>query len=82
MNVNEFYGKLEELLEVPAASITGATVLKQLEAWDSLAVISFIAMVDTDYGVTLPAKRIASAVTAGDLCALIDEQKRQAAVAQ
>jgi acyl carrier protein len=82
MNENEFYGYLEELLEVPAGSIAGETALKDLEAWDSLAVISFIAMVDSNYGLTLPAKRIAAAVTVNDLAALIQEQKAQTAGAR
>jgi acyl carrier protein len=82
MNENEFYGHLEELLEVPAGSIARETALKDLEAWDSLAVISFIAMVDSNYGLTLPAKRIAAAVTVNDLAALIQEQKAQTAGAR
>jgi acyl carrier protein len=82
MNENEFYGYLEELLEVPAGSIAGGTALKDLEAWDSLAVISFIAMVASNYGLTLPAKRIAAAITVNDLAALIQEQKAQTAGAR
>lgn len=67
-----FYAKIDDLLEIPAGTVNGSTKLSEIAQWDSLAVISFIAMVDSDYGVSLPAKEIAGCVTFDNLAALID----------
>lgn len=73
MTRKEFLEKIEDLLEADAGSITGDESLDELEGWDSLAVMAFIAMVDENLGITLPAQQIASANTLQDLIALIDE---------
>lgn len=82
MDLNEFYRQLDELLELPAGSVNGETVLKAVQAWDSVAVISFIAMVDTNYGLTVPAKHIAGCVTARDLADLVALQGSRAAAVE
>jgi acyl carrier protein len=71
MTKRDFLDKIEEILEADAGSITGDESLDDLEGWDSLAVISFIAMVDETFGITLQAQKIADANTLQDLMSLI-----------
>ena len=73
MDKTEFYRNLDELLEVDPGTSKGADLLAELENWDSVAVISFIAMADEKYGVNIPAKRIAQCQSVDDLAAIIAE---------
>jgi acyl carrier protein len=71
MNKNEFFAKLDELLELPAGTIQTGTALSDIAEWDSVAVISFLALSDSDYSVTVPPQRIAECRTVDDLAALV-----------
>jgi acyl carrier protein len=71
MNKNDFYLKLDEVLDLAPGTVKGTDALADLEGWDSVAVISFIAMADADYGVILPSGQIAGCRTADDLAELI-----------
>jgi acyl carrier protein len=71
MNKKEFFEKLDELLELPAGTIQPDAALSDIVEWDSVAVISFIALADSDYGVTVPPQRIAECRTVDDLAALV-----------
>jgi len=75
MDKSTFYLKLDEMLELDPGSTQGSTRLADMEAWDSLAVMSFIAMADSDYGISLAAKAIAACRTVDDLVALIEEKQ-------
>lgn len=72
--MDKFYDKLAELLEVDA--VDPAQALDSYENWDSLTVISFIALLDSDYGLNLTAKDISAFATAGQL---FDEVQRRKA---
>lgn len=72
MDKNTFYRRLDEMLELAPGTVQGSNVLAELEAWDSLAVMSFIAMVDTHYSVSLAAKAITACRTADDLASLVE----------
>jgi len=71
MNTRDFYLKLDELLDLPPGTLRGGEALEDLEDWDSVAVISFIAMADTEYSVVLPPKEIAACKTVDDLAEMI-----------
>jgi len=71
MDNTEFCRKIETLLELDSGSIQPQTMLDRVEAWDSVSVISFIAMVDQDYGVSIRAKAIAECQTVGDLANVV-----------
>jgi acyl carrier protein len=77
MDHKAFYAKLDELLELPEGSIAADSALADVEGWDSIAVISFIALADADYVATVPPERIARCRTAGDLAGLIAEFSAQ-----
>ena len=75
MDTNAFCAKLDEVLDVPPGTVQPGQALDQLEGWDSVAVLAFIAMADTEYGVTVPAKEIPQCRTVDDLANLILRQK-------
>ena len=55
----------------PPGTLSGSEKLEgDLVGWDSMAVVSFIAMVDDRLGTTLPPAEIAAAKTVDDLVAL------------
>tara|TARA_Y100000992_G_scaffold59065_1_gene36008 strand:+ start:202 stop:426 length:225 start_codon:yes stop_codon:yes gene_type:complete len=49
MNETEFYRFIEDKLELKKNSIKKDTILKDIEDWDSLAILTFIAVMDTDF---------------------------------
>lgn len=70
MTKQEFYTAYEEVLEIPAGSINGSDKLADLAAWDSLAVISFIAMADSTIGMPVTASALRECQTVDDLAAM------------
>ena len=71
MDKAEFCRKLESILELEPGAIQPSTRLDGLEEWDSVSVITFIAMVDQDYGVSVPPKSITQCQTVEDLANLV-----------
>jgi acyl carrier protein len=72
--MNEFLNKLAEILEVGAVNETDE--LKAFPQWDSLAVLSVIAMLDANYGVNLRAADFGPLNSAADLWNLVQSKKR------
>lgn len=70
MRKPEFLNELEGLLEVPRGSLTGAEELASLQSWDSLAVLAYIALVDSKCGTVVPANKIVDCTTVDDLVSL------------
>jgi acyl carrier protein len=79
MDRQAFYRQLDEILELDSGTITGTTMLKGQEGWNSMAVISLIAMVDDHYALALPPKSIAECATAEDLAKLMEQHQAEAA---
>ena len=71
MTKQEFLLMLDELLEENPGTLTGSEVLRDLEAWESLTVIEFLAIVDENFGVVLNPKDIAACETVQDLMNLV-----------
>ena len=72
--MNEFLKKLAEILEV--SEMKESDQLKDFPQWDSLSVLSVIAMLDASYGVNLRAADFASVNSATDLWNLVQARKR------
>ena len=72
--MNEFLNKLAEILEVGAVNETDE--LKAFPQWDSLAVLSVIAMLDANYAVNLRAADFGPINSAVDLWNLVQSRKR------
>ena len=71
MNKTELLSALDDILELDAGTIHGGERLEDLENWDSLAVLSFIALVDEDLDIILDGDALAAAETVSDLVALV-----------
>jgi len=72
--MNDFLIKLAEILEVEDVKETDD--LKAFPSWDSLAVLSVIAMLDANHGVNLRAADFQPISTAGELWNLVQSRKR------
>jgi acyl carrier protein len=71
MTKPEFYAALAEMLECDASEVSGPSVLNNLPNWDSLAVLSFVAMVDSKFGTTVKGTDLVKCETVNDLVALL-----------
>lgn len=69
---DNFYQKLGDVMDVASGTMTGSTQLADIEAWDSLAILGFLALADRHYNVLLSAKSITGCQTVDDLAALIE----------
>ena len=78
MDKTSLYLELEKLLELPPGSVRGDQSLTQMPEWDSLAVISFIAMVDNKYGVILQGSKVEACTTVDELVHSIEEHQKPA----
>ena len=70
MTHDEFLVAFGELLETDSP-LDGTEELSALGSWDSTAVISFMALADDKWGVTLAPTKIYACRTIDDLAALI-----------
>jgi acyl carrier protein len=74
MNDQEFIASIEELLEIDPGSISLATQLDSLQEWDSLAVVSFLAMADSKYGVRVTPTELHESNSIADLMKLVEKR--------
>jgi len=68
--MDDIYSKLAQILEVER--VNAADVLSEFEYWDSLTVLSVLAMLDSSYGINLTAADIRRMKTAGELAAALE----------
>ncbi len=73
--MNEFIDKFSEALEKEASGIDSNDKFRDYEEWDSLAVLSVIAMIKQNYGITIPRKEFDSLLTVEDLHNYISANK-------
>lgn len=71
--MNEFYEGLAEILEVEPSELNPDYPLG--ENWDSLAVVSTIALIDEVYDVTVHPERLGDCHTVGDIEQLIAAER-------
>lgn len=69
-----FFGKLEEILEMESDTVDIDTALPR-DIWDSLAILSVSAAIDSVYNTVVPVKQIEKCSTVGELLNLIEENK-------
>ena len=75
--MSEFYEGMAELLQVDATKIKSDYVLNSGESvWDSLAIVSTLALVDDCFGVMLDGKTLAECKTIADIESLIASAKK------
>lgn len=74
--MNAFYEGMAEIFEIEPARITPEFELGSTEAqWDSLALVSTIALVDDCFDVLLEGTALAACKTIGDIEALVKAAK-------
>jgi acyl carrier protein len=73
MNRKEFLNKLEEILELDDNTLNGNETLLDMEAWDSLAYLSVIAMADEEFDIIIEGKKLEHVSTVSDLIKLVEE---------
>ncbi|MBS1856562.1 MAG: acyl carrier protein [Acidobacteria bacterium] len=66
----EFLSEMDAILELPAGTLTGGEKLADLEQWNSMAMLGFIALADTNNGTRIQPRQIVNCVTVGDLLTL------------
>jgi|DewCreStandDraft_4_1066084.scaffolds.fasta_scaffold92556_2 acyl carrier protein len=71
--MDDFLKSIAAILEVPEVRETDD--LKSFEQWDSLSVLSVIAMLDAKHGVNLKAADLAGVNSAGELWRLVQSRK-------
>jgi hypothetical protein len=70
MTRREFLLELDQVLELPAGTLSGPEKLEKLEQWNSTAMIGFIALADTNNGVRISPRQMVNCSTIADLLAL------------
>ena len=53
--------------DIDPATISGETIFRNLDDWDSIAGLSVIGMIDEEYGITFNAEDMKACETVGDL---------------
>jgi acyl carrier protein len=74
MTKQDFLKRFEDILELDAGSLKGDEPLMSLDGWDSLAVVTFIAMVDENFETALSPAKIAKSQTVADLISLLGDK--------
>lgn len=75
MDKAKFYEQLAKILDV--GEVKGEDMLRDFDAWDSLAALSILAMADSKYGVTIKAEEIRAVGTAEQLAGLVEAKQRK-----
>lgn len=70
--MEKFYANLAELLEVDA--VDPDIRLDSYVNWDSLTILSLIAMLDAEYGVNMTVQDIVGFKNAAELCAELQKK--------
>jgi acyl carrier protein len=66
MNASDFLKQLDEILELSPGTLSGPENLDDFPLWDSTAIISFMALTDSN-GTRLSPKEVAACRTVNDL---------------
>ena len=75
MNVQDFIEKFAEAIDVDANELTAETEFRNLDAWDSVAYISVIAMMDEEYDIQIEMPTFKTLKTVGAIAEYIENNK-------
>lgn len=68
--MDQFIEKMVDVMDIEE-NITADTVLTDLDEWDSLSLVSFMAMANATYGKKVAPENVKRAKTIADLYALV-----------
>ncbi len=71
--MKKFVELFKEVMEIENVDVNGKTIFRELEDWDSLAVLSVLAMINDEYDITIAREKFEKANTLEELFALISE---------
>ena len=71
--MQEFYKKLSDILEID--SIEDLDTLRDFEYWDSLTVLSILAMLDSELLISLTVEELDECITAKDLYLMVEGKR-------
>ena len=71
--MSEFYEGLAEILEVDEEQVNSSLSLEE-GSWDSLAIVSTIALIDDVYDITVHPNGVSDCKTVGDLERLVQSE--------
>jgi len=71
MNKSEFIKQIADILEISPDNLTGSEILEEIGNWDSLSIISFVAMVDDELKKIVDPEKLKEAQTINDLIELV-----------
>lgn len=71
MTRQEFVDELAGMLELPGEAIQDGKFLAELEGWNSMSAIGFIALADAVAGIAIVPAELAQCKTVGDLGKLL-----------
>ena len=72
-SLSAFISGLADALEIEECSLTPDTLFEEVD-WDSLAVISAIALIDEHFGIMIPGQEISDCKGMPDLLLLIESR--------
>ena len=70
MEKTVFLQKLDEVMTLPKGTIQGNEPLASINSWDSVALMSFIALMDEELEIRVTGKQVMQCQTVADLLAL------------
>jgi len=76
MNRDEFLLEMDEILDLPAGTLRGHEKLEELQNWDSTSLITFIALAETNSGVSISPGQIVTCDTVADLLRFVQPKSR------
>ncbi|MFG6325263.1 MAG: acyl carrier protein [Lachnospiraceae bacterium] len=72
MTNQEKLEKLEEIMDLEAGQLSEDSILADFEEWDSIAILSVIALLDEEFGKTVKGADIKKCVTVKDAMNLME----------
>lgn len=66
MDLREKLAKMEEIMELDEGTLKETDALEDYDEWDSIAMLSFIAMMDSDFGKIVDGEEVRKFVTVQD----------------
>ena len=79
MDIKEFIQKLEgEFEDIPKGTLTPSTKITDIKGWGSMHALIVIALVDTEYGVTIKGDELKQIQSVQELYDLVQKKKASA----
>ena len=75
MNIQTFISQLEEVFERDNGSMLATEAFRDYDEWDSITLLTLIAMLEDEYSVTIPRVRFEAMITIQDMFDTVKDLK-------